>query len=949
MALTDLQQYGQSVWLDYMSRHLLASGELLRLIAGDGLGGVTSNPTILEAAINKSTAYDEEIGLLARRGMSTAEIYTRIAVADIAEAADILYPVWRQGAGADGYVSLEVSPVLADDVEGTVREGLQLWKLLARSNVMIKVPGTEAGFIAARRLLAEGVNVNITTLFSVADYEAAARAYMAGLHDRVARGQDVRGVASVASVFVSRIDTAVDKELDRLTAATRDPEIRRAQEALRGTAAIANAKLVYERFRQLFASLEFQKLEALGARRQRLLWASTGTKNARYRDVLYIEELVGADTVNTMPPGTLAAFRDHGRAGSTLDRDVEGARRVIAELGRAGLDTPAILARLKNEALQAFVDSFAALMLGIDTKRKAALLRGRYEIAGAGLGKELDRFNIDLQLRGFAPGLWAKQATLWSDEPEEQKRIGNRLGWLESPELMAKNLPRLLAFAEAVRRDGIQHVVLLGMGGSSLAPEVMRAVLGEAPGAPVFTMLDSTDPAAVRAVDRKVEITRTLFIVASKSGTTIEPNALCAFFKSRLLAAGVKDYGRHLVAITDEGTALHELAQQERYREIFLNPSDIGGRYSALSFFGMVPAAIMGLDVSGLLGWGRGMASLCGPTNAIGQNPGVALGIVLGSAARSGRDKLTLITGPRLRPFGLWIEQLIAESTGKRGTGIVPVAGEPLGGPSAYGDDRLFVRLRLHGGDPEEHQRDGLVERLRAAGHPIVTIRLVEPLGIGAEFVRWEVATATAGAVLGINPFDEPNVQQAKDATKALLKEYTNTGRLPIPSPYASADGLRLTFTRPALDKMGSPAGAAAAVRAFLDLVQAGDYLGVLAYLPGEPAIEARLERLRHGLRDGKRVATMLGFGPRYLHSTGQLHKGGANNGQFVVLTADVREDVEIPGEPFSFGVLELAQALGDFASLGATGRRALHIHLAAADAATVDRACQLIESALLP
>src|SRR5206468_2699032 len=479
---------------------------------------------------------------------------------------------------------------------------------------------------------------------------------------------------------------------------------------------------------------------------------------------------------------------------------VEGARRVIAELGRAGLDIPATLARLKNEALQAFVDSFAALMLGIDTKRKAALLRGRYEIAGAGLGKELDRFNIDLQLRGFAPGLWAKQATLWSDEPEEQKRIGNRLGWLESPELMAKNLPRLLAFAEAVRRDGIQHVVLLGMGGSSLAPEVMRAVLGGAPGAPVFTMLDSTDPAAVRAVDRKVEISRTLFIVASKSGTTIEPNALCAFFKFRLLAAGVKEYGRHLAAITDEGTALHELAQQERYREIFLNPSDIGGRYSALSFFGMVPAAIMGLDVSGLLGWGRGMASLCGPTNAIGQNPGVALGIVLGSAARSGRDKLTLITGPRLRPFGLWIEQLIAESTGKRGTGIVPVAGEPL--------------------------------------------------GIGAEFVRWEVATATAGAVLGINPFDEPNVQQAKDATKALLKEYTNTGRLPIPSPYASADGLRLTFTRPALDKMGSPAGAAAAVRAFLDLVQAGDYLGVLAYLPGEPAIEARLERLRHELRD---------------------------------------------------------------------------------------------------
>jgi len=947
MALTDLKQYGQSVWLDYMSRHLLASGELLRLIAGDGLGGVTSNPTILEAAINKSTAYDEEIGLLARRGLSTNEIYTRIAVTDIAEAADILNPVWRQGGGADGYVSLEVSPALANDVEGTVREGLQLWKLLGRSNVMIKVPGTEAGFAAVRRLIAEGVNVNITTLFSLADYEAAARAYMAGLQDRAARGQDLRALASVASVFVSRIDTAVDKDLDRSAAAARDAASRRALEALRGTAAIANIKLIYERFRQLFGAPEFQKLEALGARRQRPLWASTGTKNPKYRDVLYIEELVGADTVNTMPPGTLAAFRDHGRAGSNLDRDVEGARRILADLGRAGIVMPAILARLKGEALQAFVDSFAALMLGIDTKRKAALLRGRYEIAGAGLGKELDRFNIDLQLRGFVPGMWAKQAALWSDEAEDQKRIGNRLGWLESPELMAKNLPRLLAFAEAVRRDGVQHVVLLGMGGSSLAPEVIRAVLGVAPGAPAFTMLDSTDPAAVRAVERAVPIARTLFIVASKSGTTIEPNALCAFFKSRLVAAGVKEPGRHLVAITDEGTALHELAQQEGYRDIFVNPADIGGRYSALSFFGMVPAALMGLDVSGLLGWGRGMVNLCGPTNAIGQNPGVALGIVMGTAARAGRDKLTLITGPRLRPFGLWIEQLIAESTGKRGTGIVPVAGEKLGEAEVYGDDRLFVRLRLHGGDPDEHRRDGLVERLRAAGHPIVTIRLLEPLGIGAEFVRWEIATATAGAVLGINPFDEPNVQQAKDATKVLLKEYTATKRLPVPSPQATVDGVRLTFSQPALDKMGSPVAGAAAVRGFLDLMQAGDYLGILAYLPGEPAIESRLEQMRQAVRDGKRVATMFGFGPRYLHSTGQLHKGGANNGQFVLLTADVREDVEIPGEPFSFGVLELAQALGDFTSLSATGRRALHIHLPAADAATVDRACRLIESAL--
>lgn len=948
MALTDLRLYGQSVWYDYISRHLLASGELLRMITEDGLGGVTSNPTILEASVNQGDAYDEEIAILARRGMSAQEIYTRIVAADIAEGADLLHPVYEATNGADGYVSLEVSPALAHDADGTVAEGITLWKLLNRDNVMIKVPGTEAGFRAVRRLIAEGVNVNITTLFSVADYEAAVRAYVDGLSDRAAKGLDLAKIASVASFFVSRVDTAVDKALDRLITAARDAGDKQRLEALKGKAAIANAKLVYERFQQLFASPEFQKLEALRARRQRPLWASTGTKNPKYSDVLYIEGLVGADTVNTMPPGALSAFRDHGKARPTITGDVDAARNVFSELAKAGVDTSAILKQLKADAVTTFADSFTLLLLGIDTKRKAALLRGRYEVAGAGLGKALDRFNIEFQLSGFARGLWSKKAELWSEDPDEQKRIANRLGWLEVPELMAKSLARLARFAESVRRDGIKHVVLLGMGGSSLAPEVMRAVLGVQPGAPAFTMLDSTDPGAIETVERGLPIRDSLFLVASKSGTTIEPNTLAAYFKRKLEAAGVKQPGRHLVAITDEGTQLHELAQQEGYRDIFVNPSDIGGRYSALSFFGMVPAALMGLDISGLLAWGRGMALLCGPTNAIGQNPGVALGIVMGSAARAGRDKLTLITGPRLRPFGLWVEQLIAESTGKKGTGIVPVAGEALGTPEVYGDDRLFVRLRLHGGDPEEHDRDGKVERLRAAGHPIVTIRLVEPLGIGAEFMRWEVATATAGVILGINPFDEPNVQQAKDATKALLKHYLAERSLPAPTPHFTVDDVSVTFNKVVLDKIGQEHRAAGpALRAFLDLIQPGDYVGLLAYLPPLPEMESRLERLRGALRSGKRVATTLGFGPRYLHSTGQLHKGGMNSGQFVVITADPKQDLTIPGEAFSFGVLELAQALGDFASLEATGRRALRLHLPAADPAALDRACGLLEAAL--
>jgi transaldolase/glucose-6-phosphate isomerase len=944
--LLDLRQFGQSVWYDYFSRHLLASGELLRMISRDGLAGLTSNPTILEQAINKSDAYDEEIAVLARRGLSAGEIYERIVAEDIAEAADILHGVYEATGGNDGYVSLEVSPTLSRDTDGTVAEGLRLWSLLGRENVMIKVPGTAEGFPAIRRLIAEGVNVNVTLLFSVGQYEEAARAYLAGLQDRLARRQDIRRLASVASVFVSRIDTALDKALDRLVLAARDVEAKNRLEGLKGRAAIANAKLVYRRFGQVFAGSDWERLAAAGARRQRPLWASTGTKNPKYSDVMYVEGLVGPGTVNTMPPGALSAFRDHGRARSAITDGLAEAEQLFRDLAALGLDVPATYEQLKQEGLAAFEDSFTALMLGGDTKRKAALVRGTWQVAGAGLGEALDTYNTDFQLTDYVKRLWAKQADLWSDDPAEQKKIASRLGWLESPELMSKNLPRLLRFAAAVRRDGLHHVVLLGMGGSSLAPEVMRAILGAdaARGAPTLQMLDSTDPAQVAAVAGRVPLGQTLVVVASKSGTTIEPIVLSAHFRERLAAAGVGEPARHLVAITDEGTPLHELAQREKYREVFVNPADIGGRYSALSYFGLVPAALMGLDVSGLLAWGRGMALLCGPTSAIAQNPGVALGIVMGVAARNGRDKLTLITGPRLRPFGLWIEQLVAESTGKRGTGLVPIVGEPLGSAGVYGEDRLFVRLRVHGGDPEEHDRDGKVERLRASGIPIVTIRLRDASAIGAEFVRWEIATATAAAILDINPFDEPNVLQAKDATRALLGRYAAEGRLPEPAPHVTVDGVSLTFDQATWGKIGAGApDARSALGRFLGLVERHDYVALLAYLPYEPALAEPLAALRLALRDRTRAATTLGYGPRYLHSTGQLHKGGPNSGVFLVLTADPARDVPVPGERYSFGTLERAQALGDVQSLEAAGRRVVRIHVPAPTAEAVGRACALL------
>jgi glucose-6-phosphate isomerase len=540
-----------------------------------------------------------------------------------------------------------------------------------------------------------------------------------------------------------------------------------------------------------------------------------------------------------------------------------------------------------------------------------------------------------------AGGLARREPAVWSYEPAAQQKIANRLGWLDSPILMAESLERLQGFADGVKRDGFTDVVLLGMGGSSLAPEVLRAVLGTSPGWPRLQMLDSTDPAAVLAAATPPE--RTLYLLASKSGTTIEPNSLAAHFRRVLEDAHVPRWADHFVAVTDEGTELAKRARDERFRDLFINPADIGGRYSALSFFGLVPAALMGQDIASLVGWGLAMTAAAEPGfGEARSNPAVALGLAIGAAARNGRDKLTLILPAALEPFGLWVEQLIAESTGKNGHGVVPIAGEPLAEAGAYGTDRLFVRFRLHG---SEEMRDTDVRDLKAVRAPVAEIELPEPSALGAEFMRWEVATAIAGALLHINPFDEPNVQQAKDATRTLLERFKSQGRLPVPPADGMLEnGAALTLTSTARTEL-----AGRGAEAILTLLRSGDYFALLAYLGPDPELAAELRALRVAARDRTRAATMFGYGPRYLHSTGQLHKGGPNTGVFVLITAQPRIDVPIPGEPFTFGTLELAQALGDFASLEATGRRALHVHLPSPDPTLVREVGELLLDRLRP
>ena len=552
-----------------------------------------------------------------------------------------------------------------------------------------------------------------------------------------------------------------------------------------------------------------------------------------------------------------------------------------------------------------------------------------FTISPRSLADRFDAACARLDSRGFAGALWSRHLDVWGADPATRRLIANRLGWLRALEFVTPLVPRLRACAESVIRNGFTDVVLLGMGGSSLAPEVLRQVCGTSPSSPRFHVLDSVDPDAVRRAMARAGTT--LFVLASKSGSTIEPNVMAAEARRRVIADGHTNWGTRFIAITDQDTALHQRAVADGFRDVFINPTDIGGRYSALSLFGMVPAALMGIDIETLLAGARAMEGACRLDRAR-DNPGLALGALLGAGALAGRDKATLRLPAPLRSLGLWIEQLVAESTGKHGKGVVPVAGEPV--DVTLGTDRVVVALSVGGTRP-----DGF-DRLSHEDVPQMTIEMPNVEALGAEFLRWEVATAAAGWLLDINPFDEPNVQQAKDATRALLDGYTQQHKLPLPESHASMNGVRLTLSEPALaDLDGRPA------QSFLQVLRPGDYCGLLAYLPSDdPAWEDALRIFRTAVATRTECATTVGYGPRYLHSTGQLHKGGARNGVFIVIAAEPGEDLAVPGESYSFGVLETAQALGDFQSLERTGRRALFVRLPRRDVTLL----QMVSDALL-
>ncbi|MEA2496168.1 MAG: transaldolase / glucose-6-phosphate isomerase, partial [Thermoleophilaceae bacterium] len=675
-------------------------------------------------------------------------------------------------------------------------------------------------------------------------------------------------VHSVASFFVSRVDTEVDKRLDKL-----------GREDLKGRAGLANARAAYQRFKAIFHGDRFAALLDAGAPVQRQLWASTGVKNPAYPDTMYVDGLVGPETVNTMPMATLLAAAERAEiTGATCDIDPTDD---LAALAGAGIDMDDVTDQLLREGIETFEKSLDKLIAGVESKREA-VVTGRPKNFESNIPDDLEPKIAERIKRAadenVARRIWSKDATLWA--PEGTPEVADRLGWLTIADAMREEAADLMAWARSLDHD---DVALLGMGGSSLGPEVLRRSFG----ADHLHVLDSTDAGAVRELSEKIDAKRTIFVVSSKSGGTVETLSHFAHFYEQ---AG-RD-GSRFVAVTDPGSPLQRLAEEHGFARVFCNAPDIGGRYSVLSYFGLVPAALAGIDLEPLLDGAETAEQGCHSFDST-SNSGLWLGCALGELALAGRDKLTYVVDAPISSFGLWVEQLVAESTGKEGKGALPVADEPVGTPDVYGDDRVFIHLRNADEPDKDHEQ--AVTELAKAGHPVLTLRTDGPADLGRIFFFAEFATAVAGWVLGINPFDQPNVQEAKDNTKKALE-----GEIEPPDPGSIEE---------VLAEAGPP-----------------HYIAIMGYVQPSEAFDARVAQVRATLRDRTKATTTFGYGPRFLHSTGQYHKGGPKQGLFIQILADSEPDVEIPGKPFTFNRLKHAQADGDLATLRAHGLPACRV-----------------------
>ncbi|MGZ4078164.1 MAG: bifunctional transaldolase/phosoglucose isomerase [Bacteroidia bacterium] len=927
--LTKWLSYGQSYWLDNLSREKINSGELQKRVSKQGLRGITSNPSIFNEAISNGKEYDEQIKDLVGKGCTIKEIYDALTVKDVQDACDILEPVFKQSDGFDGFVSLEVEPGLARDTEGTIKEARRLYQAVGRKNCLIKIPGTTEGIPAIEQMLYEGININVTLLFSIERYVEVANAYLRALQRRIKEGREADHVISVASFFLSRIDTLTDQVLGQYISTSAQNRDYSHPEMYMGKAGTASAIISYQLFLEIFNSEDWKEMEAKGAQVQRLLWASTSNKDPLYDDLRYVEPLIGVDTINTLPDKTITAFEKKGiLKKNTIEDGVQEAKKIIEGLNQY-VDFEMLTQQLENEGVQKFMESFQKLMSDLAVKR-LKIIEGAevsQKINSVGLESDLKNIYASLDVKLAGKRLFAKDTGLWKTEKEQVQTIDEGLGWLTLPDDMLPEAEKFMSFAEEIKREGYTSTVLLGMGGSSLCSEVARETFGSATGYPQLYVLDNTEPAAIRDLENKIELEKTLFIVASKSGSTLETNCFFNYFYDQLKKKNYKEPGKNFVSITDENTSLVKLSEKYKFRKTFINAANVGGRYSVLSDFGILPMALVGIDVKAILQSAKQMMISCGPDVPAAVNPGISLGALLGLAQRKDRDKITFVLSSSLKSFGYWVEQLLAESTGKEGKGLIPVNGEILGNPEAYNNDRVFVHMYLPSDENVADQKK--LTALEKAGHPVVSIRIENKTNLGGAYYQWEIATAIAGMVIGVNPFDQPNVTESKKNTNNILDEWIHEGSFKTSTPLLERGEIKIfagkkvqELSEKHINSIGD------FMDSFLNSACLHDYIALLPYFSLTSDRTKMMDAWREEMKSDLKEATTLLNGPRYLHSTGQLHKGGPDSGLYILLVGEEKEELEIPGQKYGFGTLHQAQALGDFRSLDDKERRVVLIRL---------------------
>ena len=928
--LTELLSYGQSYWLDNLTRKKITSGELKKRVTEQGLRGITSNPSIFNKAITNSSDYDAQITQLVNEGKNPQQVYDALTIKDVQDACDILKPVYDESGGADGFVSLEVSPYLARDTRGSISEARRLYKLVKKLNCFIKIPGTKEGVPAIEQLLYEGINVNVTLLFSIDSYTAVAKAYISALKRRAADGKDIKNTISVASFFISRIDVLTDQLLGQYMSAGNTKANDTNPALLMGKAGIASAKLAYQRFKEIFSGAEWEALKQKGAHVQRPLWASTSNKDPLKSDVRYVEELMGQDTVNTLPDETIAAFADHGQLKKdSIAAGLDEAGKIFGALKRFDIDIDFITQQLEYDGIQKFIEPYNKLISGLAEKRNKIMDSkiSSQQINGGALKKEIEAAYDIIDQDQAGRRLFNKDPYLWKTAPDQVKTIQEGLGWLNLPQDFTAKCDDLKTFTDKIKSEGYKHAVLLGMGGSSLCSEVARETFGTSDGYLKLLVLDNTEPEAILDVQNQVDLEKTIFIAATKSGGTMETLSFFKYFYEELKKKGSQNPGKNFIAITDPGSPLVPMAEEYKFRRTFLNPTDVGGRYSVLSYFGILPMALMGIDVKEMLARALQMETSCGPEIPAASNPGISLGTTLGICQKNGRDKVTFVMSSSISAFGYWVEQLLAESTGKEGKGLIPVNGETIGAPEVYGKDRIFIYMHLASDDSKNDEEK--LKALEAAGHPVVRINVADKLALGGEYYRWEVATAIAGMVIGINAFDQPNVAESKKNTNNLLDEWKQKGDFQKPTnDFKIGDYTVYAGNANAQLKDGKYSSVEAVIEAFSDLAKPGDYVAMLPYFKLTDERNKILQSWREKIRDKHQVATTLLNGPRYLHSTGQLHKGGPDTGLYLMIVGPNEKEIPIPGEKFGFATLHEAQSLGDYRSLNDKGRRLILINI---------------------